>query len=88
LHIAVLQDLKPLYDFDTDREIVGNQGMKWDWGVKLEEVIKIEDVGVRCMGENDLFNPTFLAEALKSSWLAGHPRRRSNIMADSQGSSG
>jgi hypothetical protein len=39
--------------------------MKWDWGVKLEEVIKIEDVGVRCMGENDLFNPTFLAESLE-----------------------
>jgi len=62
LHIAVLQDLKPLDDFDTDRKIVGNQGMEWDWGVKLEEVIKVEDVGIRCMRENDLFNPTFLAE--------------------------
>jgi hypothetical protein len=63
LYIAVLQDLKPLDDFDTNRKIVGNQGMEWSWGVKLEEVIEIEDVGIRRMGENDLLDPTFLAES-------------------------
>jgi hypothetical protein len=63
LQIAVLQDLEPLDDFYANRKIVGNQGMEWYWCVKLEEVIEIEDVGVRCMGEDDLFNPTLLAES-------------------------